>query len=160
MAKKMKPELVALSAALILSVYGAGYALTTPSVSLGTATSLGTPIVSAGTPAGTPAAQQAKPARYRDGTYSATGSSDLGTVTVAVTIQGGKISDVQITDWGMHYSQSDVDGLPAEVLAAQSAKIDWVSGATYSSYSFDSAVAQALAQATTPSAAPTAVPGT
>jgi len=67
---------------------------------------------------------------------------------------------VQITDWGMHYSQSDVDGLPAEVLAAQSAKIDWVSGATYSSYSFDSAVAQALAQATTPSVAPTAVRGT
>ena len=120
----------------------------------------GTPIVSAATAAGTPAAQQAKPAIYRDGNYSATGSSDLGTVTVAVTIQGGKISDVQITDWRMHYSQSDVDGLPAEVLAAQSAKIDWVSGATYSSYSFDSAVAQALAQATAPSAAPTAVPGT
>jgi len=159
MAKKMKPELMALSAALILGVYGAGYALTTPTVSLGTPAAI-TSAGSASTPAGTPSARPASPVAYRDGIYNATGSSDLGTVTVGVTIRGGRISDVQITDWGMHYSQSDVDGLPAEVLAAQSAKIDWISGATYSSYSFDSAVAQALAQATTPSVAPTAVRGT
>ena len=136
MAKRAKPELAALSAGLILSVYGAGYMLTTPAPSLSK-------------PAGTPTAQHAA-ARYRDGSYTATGVSDLGTVTVTVSIQGGRISNVQITGYTMHYSQSDIDGLPAEVLAAQSATINWVSGASYSSYSFDSAVAQALAQATLP----------
>lgn len=147
MARNMKPELIALSAGLIACVYGAGYQITRP------ATVLGHVVASA------PPAQHALVARYRDGTYNATGTSDLGTVSVAVTIGGGRIARVEITDCSMHYPQQYIDGLPAEVLAAQSATIDWVSGASYSSYSFASAVAQALAQASGPStAAPGALP--
>jgi len=147
MAKSMKPELVALSAGLILSVYSAGYLLTTPAASVGHAAASASTAQSAGAPAAPQATPHAKAVRYRDGTYTATGVSSLGTVTAAVSIQGGRVKNVQITGYTMHYSEEYIAGLPAEVLAAQSAAIDWVSGASYSSYSFASAVAQALAQA-------------
>jgi uncharacterized protein with FMN-binding domain len=151
MTRNMKPELLALSTGLIACVYGAGYRLTTPATVLGHTVASVTP------------AQHARLGRYRNGTYSATGISDLGTVSVSVTIDRGTIAKVEITDCSMHYPQWYIDGLPAEVLAAQSATIDWVSGASYSSYSFASAVAQALAQASGPSTAspstlPTVVP--
>lgn len=47
----------------------------------------------------------------------------------------------------MHYSESDVVGLPDEVLKNQSAQVTNVSGATYSTQAFEDAVQQALDQA-------------
>jgi uncharacterized protein with FMN-binding domain len=66
-----------------------------------------------------------------------------------VTVQGGKISAVQNTGSTTHYSTSRIAQLPGEVVAAQSSNIKLVSGATYSSQAFKSAVSQALAQAAT-----------
>lgn len=134
MAKKMRPELVALSAGLILGIYGAGYKLTQ------TAAGASAPQVSV-TPAHAPANG------YQDGTYSGTGSNFLGNVSVAVSIKAGKIAQVQITSCNMHYAEYWIDGLPAEVMTAQSTTIDVVSGATASSAAFIDAVTQALAQA-------------
>jgi uncharacterized protein with FMN-binding domain len=142
MAKKMRPELVALSTGLILSIYGAGYKLTQ------TTAGATAPHVSV-TPAHTVANG------YQDGTYSGTGSNFLGNVSVAVSIKGGKIVQVQITSCNMHYPEYWIDGLPAEVMAAQSTNIDVVSGATASSAAFIDAVTQALAQASVQSGAGT-----
>jgi uncharacterized protein with FMN-binding domain len=66
---------------------------------------------------------------------------------VAVTVQSGRIAAVDITDCRTQYPESFIDGLPAQVVARQSAQVDLVSGATYSSRAFQSAVSQALAQA-------------
>jgi uncharacterized protein with FMN-binding domain len=66
---------------------------------------------------------------------------------VAVTIKADKIMDVEISNFAMHYSESDVVGLPDEVLQKQSAQVDNVSGATYSTQAFENAVQEALFQA-------------
>jgi uncharacterized protein with FMN-binding domain len=140
MAKKVRPELVALSTGLILGIYGAGYKLTQ------TAAGASAPNVSV-----TPVHAAAN--GYQDGTYTGTGSNFLGNVSVAVSIQGGKITQVQITACNMHYPEYWIDGLPAEVVTAQSTTIDVVSGATASSAAFIDAVTQALAQASAQSGA-------
>lgn len=84
---------------------------------------------------------------YKDGTFTGTGMNRRGDIEVAVTLKKDKITDVQISNWGMHYSESDVVGLPSEVIQRQSANVDNVSGATYSSQAFSDAVQDALNQA-------------
>jgi uncharacterized protein with FMN-binding domain len=95
-------------------------------------------------PTTTPASQ---PAGYRDGTYVGLGRSRRGNVEVTVTIKSGKIASASISNCMTQYPQSVIDGLPDEVVSRQSAKVDLVSGATYSSRAFQDAVIQALAQA-------------
>ncbi|WP_027091954.1 FMN-binding protein [Cohnella thermotolerans] len=85
--------------------------------------------------------------RYNDGTYTGTGSNRRGYIQVAVTVKLDKITDVEISDFAMHYSESDVVNLPDEVLQKQSSQVDNVSGATYSTRAFEDAVADALSQA-------------
>jgi uncharacterized protein with FMN-binding domain len=84
---------------------------------------------------------------YKDGTYTGTGWNRRGEIQVAVTLKNDKITDVQISNWGMHYSESDVTGLPQEVIQRQNAQVDNVSGATYSTQAFSDAVQDALNQA-------------
>jgi uncharacterized protein with FMN-binding domain len=84
---------------------------------------------------------------YKDGTYTGESSNRIGAVQVAVTIKGGKISSVQITNCTTSYSESNIEGLPQQVVARQSANVDLVSGATLSSEDFQGAVQQALQQA-------------
>lgn len=83
----------------------------------------------------------------RDGTYTGTGSSRRGGIRVALTVKGGRITNVAITGSSTEYPVSWISALPPEVVANQSAQIDLVSGATYSSIAFQGAVQQALAQA-------------
>ncbi|MDB5083194.1 MAG: FMN-binding protein [Bacilli bacterium] len=84
---------------------------------------------------------------YKEGTFTGTGSNRRGSIQVAVTIKKDKITDVEISDFAMHYSEDDVVGLPNEVLQKQSAQVDNVSGATYSTRAFEDAVQEALSQA-------------
>jgi uncharacterized protein with FMN-binding domain len=70
-------------------------------------------------------------------------------VSVSVTVQGGRIANVAITKVTTSYPGSRIAGLPAKVVASQSAQVDRVSGATYSTVAFQTAVQQALAQAQT-----------
>ncbi|MFP3126194.1 FMN-binding protein [Ectobacillus funiculus] len=81
---------------------------------------------------------------YKDGTFTGTGMNRRGEMEVAVTLKKDKITDVQIINWGMHYSESDIAGLPDEVIQRQSANVDFVSGATYSSQAFTDAIQDAL----------------
>jgi uncharacterized protein with FMN-binding domain len=84
---------------------------------------------------------------YRDGTFSGEASNRIGDVQVAVTTKQDKIVAVKITSCTTSYSESNIAGLPQEVLSRQSANIDFVSGATLSSEDFQGAVQQALQQA-------------
>jgi uncharacterized protein with FMN-binding domain len=84
---------------------------------------------------------------YKEGTFTGSGSNRRGSIQVAVTIKNDKITDVTFSDFAMHYSIDDVLGLPNEVLQKQSAQVDNVSGATYSTQAFQDAVQEALSQA-------------
>lgn len=85
--------------------------------------------------------------KYKDGTYHGTAENRRGFIEVAVTIKSDKITGVEISNWGMHYDESDVDGLPQEVIQHQSAQVRNVSGATYSTEAFQGAVQDALTKA-------------
>jgi uncharacterized protein with FMN-binding domain len=118
--------------------------------SVATATTATTaPATSTTAPAATtqPTAALAASATYKDGTYTGSGTSRHGGVTVAVTIKNGVITSAAITASNTRYPISRIAALPGEVVAAQSASIDFVSGATDSSMAFHTAVASALALA-------------
>jgi uncharacterized protein with FMN-binding domain len=72
---------------------------------------------------------------------------------VAITLSGNKITKVTVlqhTDDGLNSQQIDGNALPkltAETLAAQSAKIDAVSGASYTSAGYIKSLQSALDKA-------------
>ncbi len=85
----------------------------------------------------------------KDGTYTGSGTGFSGTITVQVTIQGGKITAIEILSSGDDESYfGQVRGLVDTVIAQQSLNIDTVSGATYSSRGLLSAIKNALLKAT------------
>ena len=162
MARKVKTNLIALGSAAILAVYAAGYALTehptpaTGQVQATTSAAVPAPDAAtavaqtlAGAPSAAPpaAAPSAAAQTYRDGSYTATGTSRRGDITVDVTVQGGKVTAAKITGSTTYYPTSEISRLPGEVVSRQSANVDFVSGATESSLAFRSAVATALRQA-------------
>lgn len=86
---------------------------------------------------------------YADGTYTGEAQGYGGTVSVAVTIQEGTITDVAIVS----AKQEDAayfdaaKGVIDEILEAQTTEVDTVSGATFSSNGILHAVADALGKA-------------
>ena len=70
-------------------------------------------------------------------------------MTVTVTIQGGYIADITGDDASGEDAAyfSMAEGILADILAAQSAEVDTVSGATFSSTGLKNAVAAALEEA-------------
>jgi len=169
MARKLNKNLLALGSAAIVSIYAVGFARTAvtpasagsaaaspatvasvtqpPPVDAATAIAQAIASASATPIAASPTAVATSP--YKDGTYTGTGTSRMGNIAVAVTMEGGHITAVQITGSTTHYPTSRISQLPGEVVAAQSTNIKLVSGATYSSQAFQQAVTQALAQAAT-----------
>lgn len=123
----------------------------TPAADLSQATA--TPSPSPGdssAPSPTPSASSG----YKDGVY--TGQDILtkfGDVQVKVTISGGRITDVQPVQLpfdrqrSAEISQFAVPRLHDEVLQAQTAQIDVLSGATYTSDAYAQSVQAALDQA-------------
>lgn len=84
---------------------------------------------------------------YKDGTFTGEASNRIGGVQVAVTTKADKIVSVKITNCTTSYSESNIAGLPQQVISKQSTNIDLVSGATLMSEDFQGAVQQALQQA-------------
>lgn len=86
---------------------------------------------------------------YADGTYNGEAQGYGGTVSVAVTVQEGTITDVAIVS----AKQEDAayfdaaKGVIDEILEAQTTEVDTVSGATFSSNGILHAVADALGKA-------------
>ena len=82
-------------------------------------------------------------------TYSATGNGYHGEMTVNVTIEDGKITDVELGD--NHETNVVIDRafpvIRERVLEANTADVDSVTAATFSSYAIKTAVADAMQQA-------------
>ena len=176
MARKLNKSLVALGSAAIVAVYGVGLVHSGETTIESSAVMTATPAAQAGaqpipmptptaveqavaaaiasatpSPAATSApstvASGTATAAYVDGTYTGAGTSRFGGFEVAVSIQDGKITGVQLTKVTNKYPASRIAQLPGQVVQRQSAAVDLVSGATYSSRAFRDAVAQALTQA-------------
>ncbi len=92
------------------------------------------------------APQQAQ-SGLKDGTFTGQGSSRRGDVWVSVDVQAGRIANVTITRSTLQYPLRDIAGLPSQVVQRQTAQVDIVSRATYSSQAFRQAVSQALSKA-------------
>jgi uncharacterized protein with FMN-binding domain len=88
-----------------------------------------------------------KPSPYKDGTYVGWGTSRHGSIEATVTIEGGKIVGSAISQCLTRYSCSWIAHLVPQVVARQSANVDYVSGATQSTYAFYDAVVEALSKA-------------
>jgi uncharacterized protein with FMN-binding domain len=88
-----------------------------------------------------------KPSPYKDGTYYGWGTSRHGSIEASVTIAGGKIVASAITQCLTRYSCSWIAHLVPQVVTRQSADVDYVSGATQSTYAFYDAVVEALSKA-------------
>jgi uncharacterized protein with FMN-binding domain len=91
---------------------------------------------------------------YKDGQYTGQDfPNQFGDTQVKVTISGGRITDVQALQLpfdrqrSAEISQYAAPQLHDEVLQAQSAQIDSLSGATYTSDSYAQSVQSALDQA-------------
>ncbi|MBR2778885.1 MAG: FMN-binding protein [Firmicutes bacterium] len=86
---------------------------------------------------------------YKDGSYTASGRGFGGDITLTVTIAGGRISDITINDAsGEDKAYFDMAvTLLQTIISGQSADVDAVSGATYSSNGILTAVRNALEEA-------------
>jgi uncharacterized protein with FMN-binding domain len=141
------------------AVASGGAALTAPPASATPSAGQADPTPSAGATGGTsatpgPAASQPTTGPYVDGTVSGTtASTRFGPVQVAVTIAGGRIVDVAALQLpvgdrrSVQISQYAAAVLREEALQAQSANLDLVSGATYTSDAYVRSLQSALDQA-------------
>ena len=91
---------------------------------------------------------------YKDGTYAGP-SVDVyyGNVQVQATIQGGKITQVKFLDYphdrrtSQMINNQAIPWLNSEAVQSQSAQVDIISGATFTSEGFQQSLQTALAQA-------------
>ena len=86
---------------------------------------------------------------YKDGTYTGEGTGYRPGLQVSVTVKNGKISAVEVlsNNETPRFSQMPIQQIPQEIIAAQSTKVDTVSGATRTSNGIIEAVNNALSQA-------------
>lgn len=149
---KINKKMISLCTAAISSLYITGYATTHHAQAVQTAqsntqadASNNTSLTSDTTT--TQTEDTTSETELKDGTFSGTGSNEIGSISVSVTIKQGNITSVEITSDNTRYGQSSISSLPNEVVIRQSADVDTVSGATLSTQDFETAVAQALEQA-------------
>ncbi|UUH74747.1 FMN-binding protein [Bacillus altitudinis] len=149
---KINKKMISLCTAAISSLYITGYATTHHAQAVQTAqsntqtdASNHTSLTSDTT--ATQTEDTTSQTELKDGTFSGTGSNEIGSISVSVTIKQGNITSVEITSDNTRYGQSSISSLPNEVVIRQSADVDTVSGATLSTKDFETAVAQALEQA-------------
>ncbi len=85
--------------------------------------------------------------QYKDGTYHGSGTGFRGgTTTVTVIVSGGKITAVNVdsNEDSPSFFDAAYTAVSSEIISSQSAEVDAVSGATYSSKGIMAAVANAL----------------
>ena len=86
--------------------------------------------------------------QYKNGTFSGSGEGFEGTITVNVTIENDKITNISVvsaSDDEPYWSEGK--GIISRIISAQSANVDTVSGATFSSRGILDAVKAALSSA-------------
>ncbi len=107
-----------------------------------------TPRATATAAAPTPSATASSGTGLADGTYTgAAADTRYGAVQVQITVAGGVITDVQSNGRDRQINQSALPRLISETKAAQSAAIDMVSGATYTSDGYIASLQSAIDQA-------------
>ncbi len=81
-----------------------------------------------------------------DGTYTGTANGMGGALSVTVTVEGGKITAVEVGDHQETPGISDpaIEQIPAAIVEKQSTEVDAVTGATITSDAIMAAAAQAL----------------
>jgi uncharacterized protein with FMN-binding domain len=84
---------------------------------------------------------------YKDGTFSGWGYCRHGDIQATVVVENGKLVAAGITQCLTRYPCSWIEKLPPQVVARQSADVDYVSGATESADAFSDAVVDALTKA-------------
>jgi uncharacterized protein with FMN-binding domain len=100
------------------------------------------------------APQQASSGQYKDGTYNGPEvDAFYGLVQVQVVVKNGKIANVQFLEYpndrrtSQRINSFAVPTLQQEAMQAQSASVDWISGATLTSQAFQMSLQSALNQA-------------
>ena len=85
-------------------------------------------------------------AELTDGVFTGTGAGLNGAITVEVTVAEGKITDIKLLSHSETPGISDpaITGVPAAILESQSADVDAVAGATFTSKGIMEAVKDAL----------------
>ena len=123
----------------------------TPSTS-GSGSTPPTPTPSSSSPTPTPTAVST--GQYKDGTYTGKVADAIyGNLQLAAVISGGKLTDVQFLDYpkdqshSLQVSQNSLPQLKQEAIAAQTANVSIISGATQTSEAFQQSLASALAMA-------------
>jgi uncharacterized protein with FMN-binding domain len=91
---------------------------------------------------------------YKDGTYtSPVVDAYYGNVQIAINVSGGRLTDVSFLQYpsdrrtSQQINSRAMPALKSEAIAAQSAKVDMVSGATATSQAFAQSLSTVLAQA-------------
>ncbi|MEW1705610.1 FMN-binding protein [Microbacterium sp. NPDC089190] len=100
------------------------------------------------------AAGQTTSRGLRDGTYAGSSATTrYGPVQVQITVSGGSITDVQVPEYpssngrDQQINSRALPTLMQETIQAQSAQVDMVSGATYTSTGYRTSLQSALDQA-------------
>jgi len=151
----MKRFIIAIAVVGIFILYSAGIRHQSPVIgkpsasviSPSTASSTTTPNTSINTNTSTSS-------QYKDGTYTGSvADAYYGNVQVAATISGGKITDVKFLQspdthqTSVIINQQAIPYLRQEAIQAQSANVQIISGATYTSQAFQQSLQSALSQA-------------
>jgi uncharacterized protein with FMN-binding domain len=110
-----------------------------------------------GTSSGSSSSQQGSAAttgQFKNGSYTgAEADAQWGLVQVKITIQNGKLTNVQFLEYPNHRDRSveinnyAMPQLTSEAISAQSAQVDVISGATDTSEAFIQSLGDALSQA-------------
>lgn len=94
-------------------------------------------------------AEQDATSGYKDGTYEGTGIGFGGEITVSVTVADGRVTDITVLSADgedpAYYNQALA--VLDKIVSTQSAEVDTVSGATFSSTGLIDATADALGKA-------------
>jgi uncharacterized protein with FMN-binding domain len=85
--------------------------------------------------------------QMKDGVYKGWGTSRHGDIEAAVEIRAGRIVNAYITQCLTRYSCERIAVIIPQVVARQSAEVDYVSGATQSTNAFYYAIVEALSKA-------------
>jgi len=122
----------------------------TPGSSSGTGSSSGSGSASSGSSTSSTSSASG----LRDGTYTGSAASTrYGDVQVVLTVSDGRIAGVEVpvspdgSPRDRQISQTAIPRLVSATLSAQSASVDFVSGATYTSRGYEQSLQSALDQA-------------
>ena len=128
---------------------GAVLAITPPNLSKTTLIAIDTAAPSAAAPA--PSAAPAQPVGVSGSFTGSVANTRYGPVQVKIVVKNGKIVDAQAVQAPSgsndRYTQKAVPRLREQTIAAQSANVQGVSGASFTSYGWYESLASAIARA-------------